>query len=283
MNIFKRLIILAHILLIFLLPLVAQSNTRCSACLESIVTFDAKSLETVLLKPELILEDPDAFWKSDAAYTLAKRWHNNNNISLDTRDYYNTWIKHLEEINKLSEAERMESPSFQMMQDIIDLKNTFDSLAIPHICSFLPDNNVKLNTSVYLTGHTLAWAFMTNSQIVINLLHPHYDGKTANDFLNTITHEVFHIGYGRNRYYRTEIELENAFLYSMLDALHNEGMAVYMAYKAQDFFPSPDEMDNIMLENRKEVKRLRKELNELFVEATSLPADSLRKRAWELV
>jgi tetratricopeptide (TPR) repeat protein len=285
MNLFKKLIIVLTILLIYTNPVLAQESKNAASirpCQASKVVFDVTSLEKVLLNPELILDDPDAFWENNPAYVLAKRWHHNNNISLDTRNYYSTWIEQLKEISALSENERQSNISFQIMQDILDLKDVFDSRAIPHICSFLPNNHVTLNTTVHLSGLTHAWAFMTNSNIVINLLHPHYEGKVANDFMNTITHEVFHIGYGRNRYYRTEIELENSIYYSMLDALQNEGMAVYMAYTAQEFFPFRSEQDYILLEDKKEVKRLRKLLNDLFKEADSMSPDSLRKTAWDI-
>ena len=270
-------------MLIFIaLSITCSKKNPDSPCLHSTVTLDVSSLESILLKSDEILENPDAFWENDGAYTLAKKWHDINQIPLDTLNYYNTWIERLEGISHLSEAQKQNHPSFQLMNAILERKKVFDERALPHICSFLPKNNVNLNTTIYLAGHTLAWAFMTHSNIVINVLHSHYKGKSSDDFMNTIVHEVFHIGYGKNRSYRTEIELENFSIYDMLDSFHNEGMAVYTAYKAQEFFPAPDEKDYVLLEDANEVKRLLKELNDFFPKTESLSENVLRQRAWDL-
>ena len=253
-----------------------------SPCVTSKVTLDVSSLESILLRTDEILANPDKFWKNDGAYNLAKKWHDINKISLDTLNYYSTWIERLEEINDLTEAQKQNHSSFQLMNKILERKRIFDERALPHICSFLPENNVNLNTTVYLTGHTLPWAFMTHSNVVINVLHSHYKDKSADDLMNTIVHEVFHIGYGKNRSYRTEIELENVNIYDILDSFHNEGMAVYTAYKAQKFFPAPDEEDYILLEDPKEVKRLLKILNDFFSKANSLSEDELREKSWDV-
>lgn len=253
-----------------------------SPCFTSKVTLDVSSLESVLLKTDEILANPDKFWETDGAYNLAKKWHDINKISVDTLDYYSTWIERLEEINDLTETQKQNHSSFRLMNEIMDRKGIFDERALQHICSFLPENDVNLNTTVYLTGHTLAWAFMTHSNIVINVLHSHYKDKNADYFMNTIVHEVFHIGYGKNRAFRTEDDLENPGIYDVLDSFHNEGMAVYTAYKAQKFFPAPDEEDYVLLEDINEVKRLLKLLNGFFSEAKSLSEDELRVKSWDL-
>lgn len=253
-----------------------------SPCFTSKMALDVSSLESVLLKTDEILANPDKFWETDGAYNLAKKWHDINKISVDTLDYYSTWIEHLEEINDLTEVQRLNHSSFRLMKEIMDRKGIFDERALQHICSFLPENDVNLNTTVYLTGHTLAWAFMTHSNVVINVLHSHYRDKNADYFMNTIVHEVFHIGYGKNRAFRTEKELENSGIYDILDTFHNEGMAVYTAYKAQKFFPAPYEEDYVLLENPQEVQGLLKLLNGFFSEAKSLSEDELRTQSWDI-
>ena len=285
MKTITKLIVLLLALFIFTIPALAQKNKKeslDSPCINSTATIDVSSLESILLRTAEILDNPDEFWKNDGAYDLAKKWHDINKISIDTLNYYNSWIEHLEEINNLTEVQKQSHSSFKLMNEIIQKKEVFDEYALPHICSFLPKNDVNLNTTVYLTGHTLAWAFMTHSEIVINVLHSHYKGRSANDFMNIAVHEAFHIGYGKNRSYRKEIELENLSMYNILDSFHNEGMATYVGYKAQDFFPAHDEKDYIMLEDTNEVKRLMKLLNDFLQKAKTLSDDELWSKAWEI-
>lgn len=267
---------------VFIKAQVNRSGNIDTPCLNSIVTLDISSLESVLLRTQSILDNPDEFWKNDGAYDLAKKWHDINKFPLDTLNYYDTWIKHLEEINKLTKEQKKDHPSFKLMNDIIQKKEVFDKYALPHLCSFLPKNDINLNTTVYLTAYTLAWAFMTHSNIVLNVLHPHYEGKYANDFMNTAVHEVYHIGYGKNRVYRKETRTVSPLIYSILDSFHNEGLATYVGYKAQHFFPANEEEDYIMLEDIKEVKKLLKMLNELFKETNTLSDNELKSKAWDI-
>lgn len=273
---------LENVLILIVLLINCGKEKSDTPCLNSTVTIDVSSLESILLKADKILDNPDLFWENDRAYNLAKKWHEINKISMNTNNYYQTWKNKLKEINKLTEEQKLNHPSFKLMEDIIRKKEVFDRQAIKHICSFLPKNNVNLNTTVYITGHTLAWALMTHGDILINVLHSHYSGKVADDFMNTIVHEVFHIGYGKNRTFRTELELDDLKIYDVLDSFHNEGLAVYTGYKAQDFFPAPEETDYIMLKDLKEVKRLLKTLNDFLSTAKSLSEDELRVKAWDI-
>ncbi|MFC2082174.1 DUF5700 domain-containing putative Zn-dependent protease, partial [Bacteroidota bacterium] len=250
------------------------------------VAINVSSLESILLRTDEILDNPDEFWENDDAYRLAKRWHDINDISFETQNYYERWIESLEEINRLTEEQKRNHVSFKLMNEIIRKKEVFDESALPHICSFLPQIDINLNTTVYLTMHTLPWAIMVNGDVLINVMHSHYeDRRSSNDFMNTIVHEVFHIGYGRNRGYRKETELENSFIYdNILDAFQNEGMATYAGYKAQKFFPASGEKDYILLEDINEVERLLIMLNDFFleVETGNFSNSELRSKAWSI-
>jgi hypothetical protein len=76
--------------------------------------------------------------------------------------------------------------------------------------------------------------------------------------------------------------LDDEVLYdTLLDSLQNEGMAVYMAYRAQSFFPAKDERDNRLLEDAAEVRKRIEGINRLFdsAERKILSEEALR-RAW---
>jgi len=69
---------------------------------------------------------------------------------------------------------------------------------------------------------------------------------------------------------------------SLLRPLQNEGMATYVAFKAVAMYPAAAEKDYQLLANPADVIDLRNKLNGFFERATSLPADELQKRSWDI-
>jgi hypothetical protein len=153
--------------------------------------------------------------------------------------------------------------------------------ALPLICSCLPDTNVKLDTTVYFTAYTRARSFMTHDNIVINIMAPYWNGDRQH-LLNAITHEVFHIGYGRNPTSQALSRESDDRFYGLRRPLQNEGMATYVAYKAIAIYPAAGEKDYQLLANPADVIELRRKLNALFEQAVSLLADEVQKRSWDI-
>ena len=246
------------------------------------VTLSTSSLEAILLNPQKILDDPEEFWKTDSAYILVDKWHKNNRISKDTRNYYTRWLVFLKDLSKVPEEERTEHPAFQLLEALKERIVVFNKKAIPLLNEIIPKNKMKFTTTIYLTGKILSHAFMMDGMIVADVLNGYYHNDPDHLF-NMLTHECFHIGYGYNRYLREEIELDNDFIYNtMLDALQNEGMATYVGYLSQDFFPAENEIDFRMLDNPVEIKRQFDAVNDLFSAAEHMQVDSLRKKSWDV-
>lgn len=82
---------------------------------------------------------------------------------------------------------------FALAKALADSHAEFMKRAVPHVCSYLPGTEVKLDTTVYFTAYTQARGFMTQSNIVINIMHPYWHGDRQH-LLNAIAHEIFHIG-----------------------------------------------------------------------------------------
>ena len=246
------------------------------------VDINTASIEKLLLQPEEILKNPDVFWKTDSAFILADGWHKGAGIPKDHKNYYNKWIDFLKNQSNLSKAEREQNFAFQQLKKLKSKVEYFDSMSIPLLNSFMPKNNLTFKTTVYITTKTLAFGFMHNGQVIIDILSPFYKNDIEKIY-NTITHECFHIGYGYNRYHRKEIELDNFFIYNtMLDALQNEGIATYLGFLATDFFPVENHMDYVQLKDFARIQYHLDEINMLFAEAEVLPLDSLKKKSWKV-
>jgi tetratricopeptide (TPR) repeat protein len=248
------------------------------------IRIDTASVERLLLDPETILKDPDTFWRSDPAYRLADNWHRNTGISKSTKNYDQQWLLFLQEQAAVPLMERKNHPAFHLLEILKSKTEAFYATAMPHIRRFLPDNGLAFQASAFLTAKTLPFAFMTNGNIVIDVLSPKFH-QDADLIFNILTHETFHIGYGYNRYLRREPALEDDFIYdTLLDSLQNEGMAVYMAFRAQSFFPAKNESDYHLFENAGEVRKRIEAVNRIFesAERKNSSEEALRKQAWEL-
>ncbi len=246
------------------------------------VVLRTESLEELLLFPEKVISDPDKFWETDDAYNTVFHWHQSTGIPLDYKDYYNKWLDFLNERQEISPELRINDTSFILLQKVIQRDSIFQRRGIDLLEDFSPKNKLRFNTNVHITGYTLPYAFMSNSQIVLDILSPHFESDPDKIF-NSITHECFHISYGYNRYFRTESPLENNFIYNtMLDGLQNEGIATYLGYLANDFFPAYDIEDYLMFDDSLVVFDKIEDINKLFGMAANMDADSLRNLAWDI-
>ena len=269
-------------LLLFSFPLAAQPPARASGTnsprwASARVVFDVSSLEHIFLRPEDIFANAERFWKEDGAYRLAKLWHERNNIPIPLDE----WCENLKRIISTPASERSSHPVFALGKALAGSHAEFMKQALPHVCSNLPNTDVKLDTTVYFTAFTSARSFMTNDNIVINIMAPYWKGDPQH-LLNAILHEVFHIGYGRNPTSQTLARQNDDRFCSLLRPLQNEGMATYVAFKAVAMYPAAAEKDYQLLANPADVIDLRNKLNGFFERATSLPADELQKRSWDI-
>lgn len=271
-----------------LLPLVLPGVARTSGSSDNPegawnIYFDTQSIEHILLKPETILVNPELFWKTDRAYQLADNWHRNTKIDKNTKDYYNKWLSFLKEQATLPIEERKKGSAFTYLDSLTPFIKKYNTLSIAHIRKFLPENNISFDAGIFITTKTFPYAFMTSGNIVIDVLSPKFN-MDSNFIFNLLTHEAFHLGYGYNRYLRNETPLEDEFIYNtQLDSLQNEGMAVYMAYKAQDFFPCPKEQDYVFLEDPAEVAKRLQWINEILKDADekTLSKEKIREKSWD--
>lgn len=255
----------------------AAGSTSAAAgggCSNSAVGFDVSSIQTIILRPEQILRDVDEFWEGNRAYWLVSRW-------LDEVGYQRplpSWLPLIEDRAKVPAAERTANDLLAVTRELMANEKAFLDYAIPHICSFIPDAAVGIDTKIYFTTLIPQNAFQKHYNVVVNVSHPEWK-KDPSTIMNTLIHELFHVAFYRYEPLMTEIQSDNSEKYDVLLNLMNEGMATYVGYAALPAYPATIG-DYALLDDPDEVQRLIGELNELLLSVDSLPAEEFRARVW---
>jgi hypothetical protein len=279
----KRKIIYVAILLIQLSNLYAQDknkqeNLRSNSFIENTkVVFDNSAIESIFLNPNEILKNIDSFWENNKAFNLTKKWHLRNKIEIP----FDSWRNSIEEISEQNLEERKSQIAYLNSQKIMDSRKTFCEKVIPHIFSFLPQNTFAIKSNIFLLTGTVPYAFANSGNIVIDVASPNFD-KNPERILNILVHEVFHIGYFNTLVNRMEYEYENDKYDYLSEYLFMEGLANYVSYKAQDYFPNHEFDDYLMLEDDGEVKNHIEKINEMFSESDDLSMSEVKQSSWEI-
>lgn len=240
---------------------IAENNNQ-ENCGQSHVVFDGSAVQDIILNPERVLADIDSFWAFNETFRLVGLWHHYQHQPLSKE----LWRDRITGFASISNAQRRDHSIITLLNKLLSRQEEFRQYSIPHICSFMPHKYIDFSTTVYFALGTDFSGFAADNLIVISISDPYWQGS-CESILNAMTHEVFHVGYGFNAYSRTEIPLKDNYLYNILGKLHNEGLATYVAYKAQSFFPAPAEKDFQLLDDSATVVSLVHDLNSLFQKA----------------
>lgn len=241
-------------------------------CLESKILFNTEALEKMVYDPEWVLENEEAFWTQYPSQRYTRDWIDQVNYNMD----YEQWRKTVKEWSEVPEEKRLGMDFLRNAERIIKGRKIFIDKALPHVCSYLPDD-ADLDISVHFTAYVPPRAFAMG-EIVINMTATYWNNNPDN-ILNTMVHELFHVGYS----YCEEIRggEEEGILFDILRNIHNEGVCTYIGYTAQDIFPAPDEKDYGMLDDDDEVRRHLENANMILSKIGSIPEDELDKLSWK--
>lgn len=241
-------------------------------CLNSKIIFNTDALEKMAYEPEWVLENQEEYWSRYPSQIYTRNWAKQVNHQID----YEKWRKTIEEWSKTPSSERQTKDFLKNTEKIIEGKTIFLEKALPHVCSYLPEE-AKLDICVHFTAHVPPRAFAMG-EIVINMTATYWNNNSDN-ILNTIVHELFHVGYSYCRD-RWNFERDDS-LFEIIENIQNEGVCTYVAYMAQDIFPAPDEKDFQMLDDPKAVKHHFNEVREIFEAVNKLSEDELQKLCWD--
>lgn len=244
-------------------------------CQTSKIVLNTTTLEKIAHDPASILRDEESFWAEEKPQQYTRRWAEMVNYTLS----YDKWREEMKAWAELSLEQRLEHPLMRTMQTIVDGKDAFLAKALPHLCSFLPED-ADLSITVHFTAFVppYAWAI---DDIFVNVSSPYWNGNVQN-ILNILVHEIFHVGYGYCWDRHTDARLANETAHKMLNNLFNEGVCTYVGYRVLPLFPAPDEKDYRLLADPAEVKRLTRDLNSVLAQVGVLPDQEVQKLTWDL-
>jgi hypothetical protein len=242
-------------------------------CLKSEIIFNTEALEKMVYEPEWVLENEEVFWLDYPSQRYSRDWADQVNYTID----YEAWRKTIREWSEVPTHIRLEKDFLKNTEKIIKGKQIFIEKALPHVCSYLPED-ADLDISVHFTAYIPPRAFAMG-EIVINMTATYWNNNPDN-ILNTMVHELFHVGYSYCKDLRNEEE--ETPLLGILENIHNEGMCTYIGYMAKDIFPAPDEKDYQMLDDQDEVKKHVKKTNDILSKVGKVPEDELDKLTWDV-
>ncbi|MCE7734385.1 MAG: hypothetical protein GPJ54_05865 [Candidatus Heimdallarchaeota archaeon] len=226
-----------------------------SRCLSSKIEFDTSTLEKIIFEPSLILENEEDFWENERSQKLTQTWSHTIKYSIDI----NKWREDISGWANLPLPEREKQEFYKNSKRILNRKDMIVQEALNHICQFLP-HDAELDVKILFTAFIPPRCF-ANEDIIFNL-NADYWNNNVDNMINSIVHEVFHVGYSYCRTFHRDPLKDKT--YEVMDQIISEGICTYVGYKALSIFPAPDEKDYDLLENMNDVKRLVNDINEVL-------------------
>jgi hypothetical protein len=187
------------------------------------------------------------------------------------------WRSALQKLAVLGPDERAAHPFVKAAQSIVGQRDEFLAAAVPRVCAYFPPD-AKLDVPIYFTAFIPPRAFAMVG-IVVNVAADYWKGNPAN-ILNSVIHELGHVGYSRCRERRSERPLLPDAMYEMLESLQSEGICTYIGQQAVSAYPAPDEVDYRLLESSEDVTRLLTNVNGLLGMVGTVSDEELARRSW---
>lgn len=159
----------------------------------------------------------------------------------------------------------------------------FHGKALPHLCSYLPDDPLPIEVTICFVAYIAPLAFARQGKIIMNLAHNKWKNKDVGLLLNILVHELYHGGF---HHHQEGVDADPSMskgdlLKHIMWWLQNEGMAIYVSYKARHFFPIKEDVpDYRMLENMPDVVRLSENVNSIFTRYDKEPYDKVIEMIW---
>jgi hypothetical protein len=243
-------------------------------CKKSEIIFDTSTLERIVNDPQWVLDNQDAFWSTERAQILVRKWAEMVNFDIP----YDQWREKVTDWGALPSDQRTSHEFMRNARRIINAKDEFLAKALPHNCGFLPEG-VDLSVTVQFTAFVPPFAF-AYEDIVIDVASKYWKGNPEH-ILNLLVHEIFHVGYSFYRTIQNDKTLVDETIYKILDNIVCEGICTYVGYCALPVFPIAEECDYRMLDDMDEVRRLVVDTNMVLSRFGHIPESELNKLSWD--
>lgn len=238
------------------------------------INLTTENLESLVFHPDEVLKDFIGFWETNCPQKLTQGWAKMANYEIP----YDKFEGQLREWANLSKMERESDILYQNAREIIAAKDAFLPKALAHLHTFFPPET-DLSVAVHLTAFNPSRAF-AYQDIVINVQAPYWKGNSTN-ILNTIVHEIGHVGHSYYRTLWTEEKAKPGLKHKIMDNINSEGICTYIGYLAQAFAPAPNDQDYPMIDNPQQVKTAFAEVNHIFSQIGILPDADILKIGWD--
>jgi hypothetical protein len=184
------------------------------------------------------------------------------------------------------EDDSLPGRSLKLLDDFSLLEGREHERIEQHLASYLPTTS-SFDAYVHFIAFTIPYAFMVEQNKIgmeINADEWHHDPDCL---LNTVIHELFHIGYRLNtpdgERLNSDPETPDQFIAFHYAYLFNEGMATHVARQALELFPSEYRHEDYkLLEEDQNVENAIRAINELLGMASTEPAEAHMKSAWDI-
>lgn len=243
------------------------------------IYFDDSAARHVLQDPAGALQSRDEIWDSFEGYRITRVWHEESSYPL-------TWELWEKRLKLFLEDDDLPRQSLKLLGDFSQLEKREHSKIEQHLAAYLP-NTSSFDAYVYFIGFTIPYAFTVEQNKIgmeINADEWHHDPECL---LNTVIHELFHVGYRLNSpditYLNTDPETTDQFIAFHYAYMFNEGMATHVARQALDLFPSEYQHEDYrLLEDAAEVQKAFDGVNKLLAMARTEPADKQLDSLWDI-
>ncbi|RLI09322.1 hypothetical protein DRO42_04505 [Candidatus Bathyarchaeota archaeon] len=252
----------------------AHKRDEALTCLKSKIEFNTEALEKIVFEPEWVLKNQERFWEAYPAQRYTLDWAKQVKYEIDFED----WRNRIQGWSELTPEQRQSRLFLKNTRRIIEGRQRFIDKALPHLCSYLPED-ADLGIRVYFTAFIPPRAFAMG-EIVINVAATYWNDNPDN-ILNALVHELFHVGYSYCEEQSDRAYPEDDQRIGILRNIHNEGMCTYVAYKAREIFPAPDEKDFQYLDDPEQVREHLRNVDMILSKIGKVPREELDKLAWD--
>jgi len=243
------------------------------------IHFDDSAARYVLQDPANALQTRDQIWNDFEGYRITRVWHEESSYPL-------TWDLWEKRLNKFLADDSLPKKSLQLLDDFMVLENRGHNRIEQHLASYLPETS-SFDAYVHFIAFTIPYAFVVEHNKIgmeINADEWHNDPECL---LNTVIHELFHIGYRLNTpdtgYLESEPANKDQFIAFHYAYMFNEGMATHVAYKALDLFPSEYRHEDYkLLEDEANVRKAISAVNDLLGMIQTESVEKQLESLWEI-
>jgi len=244
------------------------------------IYLDDSAARHVLENPANALKERDSIWNTFEGYRITLVWHEKSSQPVT----WEIWERGLNRCINMDTS--LARKSLELSNNLSIMEKREHEKIVQHLSSYLPETTA-FNAYVYFVAFTVPYAFcVEQNKIGIDITGEewHFDPECL---LNTIIHELYHVGYKLNspdkEYINTDPTNSEQFIRFNYAYILSERMASYVAYKALDLFPSNYKHEDYkLLEDEKNVKDAVCGINKLLQNSKTETMDALLKQAWDI-